>query len=255
MKTIWKVLIIFLGVLLVGFTLWVILLKQDVEPGAAREQTLRDLSASKEVVIVFNSGGWGNTPLEQATDFTPVLAGIQDSLSQLGYSSVIIPFVRTPRGLAGKIEDIKDYLESFKYSSEAMANEVQFILASFPGKRVIIAGFSNGGGLTERAMKGLADRPGVDAIVAGVPRWYQNYTSNRILVLDNNGKDKLADGDIRAIAAAVIKAPFRWLQAKIGHRAMNFARAIEIPGHEYLWSSSEVGPPIVDFIDASFNRR
>lgn len=247
--------LVFLVLLIAGFTLWVIFLKQDVSLSAARKSTLLNLSASKDVIIVFNGGGWGNTPLEQATDFTPVLAGIQDSLAQLGYSSVIIPFVRTTGGLAGTIEDIKDYMESFKYSSEALANEVEFIMDNSPGKQVIIAGFSNGGGLTERAMKSLGDKPGLYAIVAGVPRWYQNYSSNRILILDNNRTDKLSAGDIRALASAFIKAPFKWLQAKINHRALNFARAIEIPGHEYLWSSPEVGPPIANFINSSLNNQ
>jgi hypothetical protein len=241
--------------LLVGLVLWAILLKQDVTPSAARQRMLLDSAASKDVIIFFNSGGWGNTPLEQATDFTPVLAGIQDTLTSLGYSSVIVPFERSVAGLTGTIEDVKDYLESFKYSAVALANEVKFVKANYPDKPVVIVGFSNGGGLTERAMKLLAGAPGVDAIVAGVPRWYQNYKSDSILILDNNGQDKLAVGSISAISAAVIKAPFRWLQAKIEHRALNYARAVEISGHEYPWTSTLVGPPVVNFIRVNFNYR
>ena len=252
MKPITIIIIISLGVIIAGLALWVVFLKQDVTVSAARQQTLRDAAASKDVIIFFNSGGWGNTPLEDATDFTPVLDGIQDSLGQLGYSSVIVPFVRTPHGIAGKVEDVKEYFNSFKYSSQAQANEVAYILSAFPGKQVIIAGFSNGGGLTLGTMELGRDNPNVYAIVAGAPRWYLNDTSSRILVLDNNGKDRLSSGNIAALTGAVIKAPFKWLSAKIHHQPLNFARAIEIPGHEYLWTSGEVGPPVVSFINARF---
>lgn len=254
MKTVPKTLLALAALLVISLATWfAFFLKPEIVPGAAEEKELLSLAASKDIVIIFNSGGWGNTPLEATTDFTPILAGIQDSLTQRGFSSVIIPFARTSGGLNGKIGDIKDYLVSFKYSSEALASEVGFIMDNFPGKQVVITGFSNGGGLTERAMRRLADRPGVSAIVAGVPHWYRIYNSNRILVLDNNGKDKLASGDLKAIAAAVIRAPFRWLNAKIHHRELNFARAIEFSGHDYPWSSAEVGPPVDSFLDASIS--
>jgi hypothetical protein len=253
MKIIWKALLVLCGVLAASLAVWVVFfLKQDITMTSARKQVLMDQASSKSVVIFFNGGGWGNTPLAEATDFTPILAGIQDSLMKLGYSSVIIPFERTPAGLTGKIEDVKDYLQSFKYSSQAMANEIQFVTDSFPGKQVLIAGFSNGGGLSDKTMKRLEGNLDVNAIIAGVPRWYQNYNSDSILVLTNSGKDKLSAGNINALTRAVIEAPFKYVQAKIQHRPLNFARSIQIPGHEYLWSSPEVGPPIVNFLRKHF---
>ncbi len=254
MKAILRALVIFFILLFISFTLWfVFFLKPEVVPGAAGEKELLDLAASKDVLIIFNSGGWGNTPLNAASDFAPILAGIQDTLAQRGYSSLITPFVRTPRGLIGEIEDAKDFLESFKYSSEALAREVEFVMDNAPGKQVVITGFSNGGGLTERAMIRLADRPGIYAIVVGAPWWYQNFNSASVLHLDNHGKDKMVVGDLKVIAAAIIKAPFKWIWAKINHQDLSLALAIEVSGHEYSWSSSEVGPPIVDFIDTNFN--
>jgi pimeloyl-ACP methyl ester carboxylesterase len=253
MKILSRALIIFLALLIISFALWFIFfLQPEAAPGAAREKELLDLAADRDVIIIFNSGGWGKTPPKAASDFAPILAGIQDSLAQRGYSSLITPFIRTPRGLTGEIEDTKDLMGSFKYSSEALAREVEFIMNNSPSKKVIIAGLSNGGGLTERAMQRLAERPGIYAIVAGVPRWYQIYNSDRVLYLDNNGKDKLAVGDYRAIAAAVIKAPFKWLWAKIKHQNLSLALAIDITGHDYPWSSTEVGPPVVNFINTHF---
>jgi len=255
MKAVWKILIVLFAALLAGVALWAVLLKQDVTPGASREKSLRTLAVSKDVVIYFNSGGWGNTPVEQATDFTPVLYGVRDTLALQGYSTVIIPFERTTSGISGKVADIKDFLVSFKYSGEALANEVKFITDTMPGKQVVIVGYSNGGALTEKAMHGLEDNTSVYAVVAGVPRWYQDFTSSRLLILTNNGQDRLSDGNIGALAVAVIEAPFKWLRAKIEHQTLNFARAIEIPGHQYPWTSDLVDPPITGFIDSYFKSR
>jgi hypothetical protein len=52
------------------------------------------------------------------------------------------------------------------------------------------------------------------------------------------------------VALAVIESPFKWIWAKIHRQNLSLARAIEFPGHDYPWSSREVGPPIVKFLDA-----
>ena len=255
MKIAWKVIVAVGAAILAVLVLSFVFLKQDMTTTPAREQTLRDLAAAKDVVIFFNSGGWGNTPVEQATDFTPVLYGVRDALAQQGYSAAIIPFERTTSGLSGKIEDIKDFLVSFKYSGQALANEVKYINSAFPDKKVVIVGYSNGGALTEQAMLGTPGGAPVYAVVAGVPRWYQDYATDRIIILTNQGADQLSAGNIGALAVAVIEAPFKWLRAKIERQPLNFARAIEIPGHQYLWTSSEVGPLVTKFLDKYFPSR
>ena len=70
--------------------------------------------SDKEVVIVFNSGGWGNTPLNQADDFRPVIEGIQKTLKDLGYNSVVIPYERTKESFFGIIEGLKETFTLFQ---------------------------------------------------------------------------------------------------------------------------------------------
>jgi len=251
MKTTVIVLTTFFVIIVIGFVSWfVFFLEPEAAASTTEEKELLDLATSKDVIIVFNSGGWGNATLKEATDFTPILAGIQQTLAELGYSSVITPFVRTPGGLLGKISDEKDLMDSFRYSSEILASEIEFVIDNSPGKQVIIAGFSNGGDLTLKTMKRLANKPGIYAIVAGVPWWYQNFNSDSILHLTNNGQDTLVAGDYGAVALAVIESPFKWIWAKIHRRNLSLAQAIEFPGHDYPWVSREVGPPIVKFLDA-----
>ncbi len=46
-----------------------------------------------DVIIIFNSGGWGNTPLEKAEDFATIIRGIQETLNQWGYNSIVVSYM------------------------------------------------------------------------------------------------------------------------------------------------------------------
>ena len=210
---------------------------------------IHDQIAPYDVAIIFNPGGWGNATLEEAQDFTPILRGIQQTLSGLGFSSTVIAYTRTPSGLGGRISDIKELTNSFIYSSQVQARDLKYLIDSFPQKQFILAGFSNGGGLTGKTAENLLNQPRFYAISAGVPCWYQTYSSTGSLVLNNNGKDSLAMCDKGAMIVTIIKAPFKWIWAKITGQDLNIALAFEFPGHDYTWSSSEVGPPIVNFLE------
>jgi hypothetical protein len=253
MKTVTWIVLAAIALVIIGLALWfVFIVKPQSVPDAAQEKVLLDAAANTDVIIIFNSGGWGNTAIAAAPDFAPILAGIQDTLASRGFSSKVVPFVRTQRGLTGKIEDIKDYLTSLKYSSAMLAAEVDYLLENAPGKKVIIAGLSNGAGLTEKAMQKLGDKPGIYAISAGIPKFYHSYTSDSILNLDNGGKDTLSSGKYWSVVGAIVRAPYVYVRAKFRHENLKFALSIEIPGHLYPWASPEVGPPIVGFIDAHF---
>lgn len=218
-------------------------------------QKIRDEAVSYDVVIIFNPGGWGNAALSESPDFTPILNHIQQTLSNLGYSSVLIPYSRTPAGLSGRISDIKELINSFKYTSQTQDKAIKYLSDSFPNKQFIITGFSNGGGLTSMTIEGVANQPNICSIVAGVPGWYKTYRSENSLVLNNNGKDSLSALDIRAILLAIIKAPFIWLRARVTGQGLSLALAFQFPGHGYSWPSPEVGPPIIKFLESKFKAR
>ncbi len=208
-----------------------------------------------DVVIIFNPGGWGNASLKEATDFTPILTGIQQALHNLGYTSIVIPYTRTPPGLSGQISDIKELLNSFQNSSRVQANDIQYLIDSFPEKKFIIAGFSNGGGLTDETIKNLIGQPRVSAIMAGVPGWYQTFSSANSLVLNNNGQDSLAVCNTKIMIATIFKAPYEWIWAKLTGRNLSLAISFEFPGHVYPWTSPQVSPPIVKFLENNFKAK
>jgi len=117
-----------------------------------------------------------------------------------------------------------------------------------PDKKIIIAGLSAGGALVDETLEKVSQETQVYAIAAGIPFWHDNFESENTLLLDNNGKDSLAKGDVKSLISALVKAPFKWIFSKINGENLTFSQALQAPGHEYFWSSSEVNSQIVTFL-------
>lgn len=238
------------------------LFSPEVFPENFQFQELLNSTSQAEVIIIFNSGGWGNTPLEEAKDFAPIIEGIEKTLKDFGYNSLVIPYTRTKDDMLGEIAGARDFLNSFKSSSEILAEKVNFLTKSFPDKKIILAGLSAGGAFVDETMEKIADEAEdsvypvrqnfsneVYAISAGSPFWVNTPESDNILQLDNNGRDSLAEGKAKPLFSALIKAPFKWIFSKFKGQNLTFAQAIQVPGHEYSWSSPEVGPQIITFLE------
>ena len=221
----------------------------EVVPENFQPQEILGLAQNAEVIIIFNSGGWGNTPLKEAKDFAPVIAGIQETLNEWGYNSIVIPYSRTKNTLLGKISGAKDFLNSFNFSSEILAKDLDFLSKKLPDKKIIIAGLSAGGALVDDTLEKVSQETQVYAIAAGIPFWHDNFESENTLLLDNNGKDSLAKGDVKSLISALVKAPFKWIFSKINGENLTFSQALHTPGHDYIWSSPDVGPKIATFLE------
>ena len=239
----------------------------EVIPENYQFREFLDLAAQNDVIIIFNSGGWGNTPLGEAKDFAPVIEGIQETLEEWGYNSLVIPYTRTKDDLSGKITGARDFLNSFQTSSEILAEKVNFLAENLPDKKIILAGLSAGGALVEETMAKISDynppttsfhpslrsewapEAQVYAVAVGIPFWQKTIESENTLLLDNSGKDTLSAGEIKSLISALVKVPFKWISAKINGDSLPFSQAFQAPGHDYLWDSSEVGPKIVTFLE------
>ncbi len=221
----------------------------EVLPENNQFQALLNSASGKDIIIIFNSGGWGDTPLEKADDFAPIISGIEETLNDWGYRSIAIPYERTKDGFLGKITGVKETIKSLPEPSEKLAKEIKKFLEENPGKKVIMAGLSNGAAFVDKTIKQLDEfQNSVLAIEAGVPFWHKTFNSDNILRLENEGRDSFSEGEMKTLFAVFLKTPFKWFLAKISGQNLPFARAFQAPGHKYLWDAPEVGPQIVSFL-------
>ena len=225
-----------------------------VIPEDFQTKEILDSLSDNDVIIIFNSGGWGDTPLEEAEDFAPIIEGIQKTLDDFGYNSVVIPYIRTKNTFLGKITGAKEFLNSFNFSSEILAKNLEFLDENLPDKKIIMAGLSVGGDFVDETMEKISDKTknSVYAITVGVPFWADTLDSENILHLDNNGKDSLVEGNAKPLLLTLIKAPFKWISSKITGQDLSFSQAIQVPGHEYPWSSPEINSQIISFLENKF---
>lgn len=194
-----------------------------------------------DVVIIFNSGGWGDTPLEKAEDFRPIIEGIQETLNDWGYNSIVIPYTRTKDNLFGRITGTREIFNSFQNSSDDLAEKIETIHKNLPDKKIIVAGLSNGASFVTKTYQEVSEdiKDSVYIIAVGTPFWTETLDSENILQLDNNGKDSLAKGDAKSLLLSLIKVPF--------------LKAFCAPGHNYFWTSPEVNSQIVSFLENKFH--
>ena len=213
-----------------------IFLSLEINP--KRINNISNLASDSDIVIIFNSGGWGNTPPEKADDFFPIVKEIQHIFKEWGYSSIVVPYERTEDNIIGRITGAKDFLGFFDTSSDFLAEDVDSLIKNLPNKKIIITGLSNGGAVAIKTYEKLSEeiRGSIFVIAAGIPFWIENDESKNILQLNNDNKDSLAIGNVVELSLAAIKSPFRWIFSKIDRNN----KPIEVfytSGHGYEWSS------------------
>lgn len=228
----------------------------EVPDNSQFKKTLNSVSGNK-VIIIFNSGGWGNTPIEEAKDFFFIVNGIQRTLNNLGYQSVIITYNRTKKSFLGRVEGLKEFSTLFKSQSSKLAEEIEYFRTHNPDSKVIVAGLSSGAAFIDKVMEKVSEKgiKNVFAIEAGIPFWEKSLKSENVLLLNNEGRDTFSRGEIKALLLTGVKAPFKFIIAKLSGEDLSLPFAFDAPGHEYFWDSPYTGPKITAFLKDKFSFR
>lgn len=238
--------------LLIFFGSLFILFGPETVPDNFQIPEILDKIQDSQVIIIFNSGGWGDTPLGQANDFRPIIEGIQRTLNEWGYKSFVLPYNRTKTTFLGRVHGSREFSDLFKKTSEDLAGRIEAISRAFPDKKIIVAGLSSGGTFALKTYKKVSEdvKSSVYAITAGMPFWAGDAGSDpHFLSLDNGGKDMLTKGNAGFLMAAFLEAPFKWLGAKISGRELSFSQSFQVSGHAYPWTSSQINQTIVAFLN------
>ncbi|MDP2930977.1 MAG: hypothetical protein Q8O05_00565 [Chloroflexota bacterium] len=204
-------------------------------------------SKGKDLVILFNPGGWGASLVEAAPDWESILAGIQSQLTNSGNTSLILTYRRTIDTLQGRLGELVEMVRGYSSKAKTLAYRVEFLTTHNPGLKVVIAGESMGTVISDEAMNILSDNTQVFSIQTGPPFWHRNATADRTLVMTSNGvmPDSFTQGNILAIIRANLAALFGKSQPE--GRQGTILQYIRAPGHDYWWEYPGVSSQVTRF--------
>ena len=217
----------------------------------------------KDVMVIFNTGWWGNKPLDSLGDWesksTPLisgweslLTGIESELAGRGYSSILLEHMRTDESLFSHIGELGQYMTGYAAKAKDLAGKVEFITTHISDIMVILAGECHGAVLSDRVMSILGDNPRVYSIQNGPPFWHKNVVLDRTLLTTDNGMvpDTFSEGDFIPMA-------WGWLKYSLGlSQPVDYfgtpPHYVGAPGHDYWWQYPKVRSEIVNFLDEHF---
>jgi hypothetical protein len=222
--------------------------------GWANESSQVYLEAEgKDFVIVWNSGGWGRKSFQDDADWVGIFDGIESELRDMGYSSVTVDYIRSENNLRGLLKEIAGALLGYPSRSKKLADEVDLLTKTDSECKVILVGTCIGAIFVNEVMKHLKDNPRVYSVQVSQPFWYHASTSQRSLVINNNGEspDILSKGNPWSIIREnVWRLPTT--EKPPGGAVMIGDRFIKVPGHEYRWDLPRVRSEITSFLHTYF---
>lgn len=210
-----------------------------------------DDSMDKDLLIIFNPGGWGTKTLDDSSDWMSIMNGIQTELVQAGYKVVAWNFQRTSNDISGKLHELKEVVSGYYSRADDLAKRVDFLTEHNSRLRVILAGESTGTMICDSAMNLLKNNERVYSIQTGLPFWQKNTMRDRTLVVNNNGviPDSFSNGDLVTVVRSNIKMLLGDNKTEGQGKILNIFSA---PGHEYWWQNPGVYNQIGLFLEKYF---
>ncbi|MFC1912103.1 hypothetical protein ACFLXG_02990 [Chloroflexota bacterium] len=206
----------------------------------------------KDIVVIFNPGGWGWNLVDESPGWRSIFDGINSELVDLGYSSLLLDYRRTEDTFRGIIDEFVEIIAAYPSKADELAYRVDFLTSHIPEVKVIIAGESVGTIISDRTMSLLRDNSRVYSIQTGRPFWHKGLMAERTLLLNDNGvnPDSLSSGDIISMLRASLKAAFGLssLEDEAPGKIFHFVRA---PGHDYNWEYPTVCAQITSFLKSN----
>jgi len=208
-----------------------------------------------DIVIFFNSGGWGWNLTEESPGWSTILDGVQNRLSELGYESLILNYQRTNRGIKPLIKEFFEAAMHYPKKSQDLSHQIEFLTDNLHDLKVIIAGESTGTVISAKTMGLLKNNTQVYSVQTGTPFWYQPEESTRTLLMNSNGRgiDTFSYGNVPAMVWATVKGWFGLTSPN--DNPGDILSWLKAPGHHYSWDYPGVSSAVVTFLDGNFAKK
>jgi hypothetical protein len=208
-------------------------------------------SEDKNVLIIFNPGGWGTKSLEESSDWMSIINGMQKELGSAGFKVVALNYQRTTNDLRGQIHELEEIISGYYSKSNDLSKRVEFLTQHIRELKVILAGESTGTMICDSTMNLLKDNERVFSIQTGSPFWQKNTIRDRTIVVNDNGviPDTFSRGDFFTVIKSSLQSLLGNKQPEDQGKILNVLSA---PGHEYWWQNPKVFSQIGYFLEEYF---
>ena len=210
---------------------------------------------NSDVVVLFNSGGWGWNRTEEVAGWSSILDGIKDELESLGYHPLVLNYRRTSGGIMGCVREFFEAARRYPNRSKDLAWRVEFLKRNIPDLKVIVAGESTGTVISDKTMRLLKDDPQVFSIQTGTPFWHKPSDLDRVLLMNSNGRgiDTFSHGHVPAMVWATVKSWFGLTSPN--DNPGDILSWLKAPGHDYSWQYPGVSSEVVKFLQGNFGQK
>lgn len=208
-----------------------------------------------DVVVFFNSGGWGWNLTDETPGWASILDGIKTQLDDLGYQSLVLNYRRTSTGMKGCIKEFFEAATKYPRKAVDFARQVEFLTDHLPDLKVIVAGESTGTVISDKAMDILKDKNQIYSIQTGTPFWHKPVPLERTLLMNSNGRgiDTFSYGNIPAMIWATVKG---WLgMTSPDDNPGDILSWLKAPGHDYSWQYPGVCTAVSEFLGENFGKK
>ena len=205
-----------------------------------------------DVVILFNSGGWGWNLTQETPGWASILNGIKTELDKLGYKSLMLNYRRTSAGVRGCINEFIEAVARYPHKARELARRVEFLTDHIPNIKVIVTGESTGTVISDKTMGFLKDKSQVYSIQTGTPFWHKPAELDRTLLMNSNGRtiDTFSYGHVPVMLWASVKS---WLGLTSPEdNPGSILSWLKAPGHDYSWQYPGVYAEVVKFLEKNF---
>lgn len=198
-----------------------------------------------DVVLIFNTGGWGNTGLEEAPGWKEIIQRMTNILQTNGYHPQVLENLRQESAL-----DII-WLNQPSSAAEETALRIKQLREVRPDLQFILIGWSSGATFAEKVINCLDNPEGVFAIEVGEP-----FSSRRppivpeqTLTVANEG-DVLSQGKLPSLIKETWPPSIFWAKHGGDFGLGPIRVAITLPFHLYSWE--KIGGEIQSFLEQNF---
>lgn len=208
-----------------------------------------------DVVVLFNSGGWGWNLTMETPGWASILDGIRSELENLGYSSVVLNYRRTSSGIRGCLTELVESITRYPHKARELASRVEFLSDHIPDLRIIVTGESTGTVISDKTMGILKDNTRVYSIQTGTPFWHKPTTLDRTLLMNSNGRgiDTFSYGNIPVMLWSTVRGWFGL--SPPDENPGNILSWLKAPGHDYSWQYPGVCNEVVGFLEMNFQAK